>query len=208
MLPQNLRLASLVGAALVLLSVVIATLLAAHMGTRALVYPRPTIELVNLTAATPVRVSDTIHLKVAASAGRELKYTWSLGDGATASGLQVTHSYKTYGYYTVVVTASDPSGQKTTASTVLTVLPQAPKAAFSVTHDRAYNYMIQVDATDSSGTGLHYYWDFGDGTSNSSGLQTHLAHTYVNPGTYPVTLTVIDGAGQRNMVTIQVTVHM
>ena len=59
MLPQNLRLASLIGAALVLLSVVIATLLAAHMETRALVYPQPTIDIINLTEASPVRIAVT-----------------------------------------------------------------------------------------------------------------------------------------------------
>ncbi|TDE01332.1 ThuA domain-containing protein [Jiangella asiatica] len=42
--------------------------------------------------------------------GQELTYTWDLGDGSTATGAQVTHTYELSGVYTPTVTVTDGSG--------------------------------------------------------------------------------------------------
>nr|WP_211239711.1 ThuA domain-containing protein [Jiangella gansuensis] len=42
--------------------------------------------------------------------GEELTYTWDLGDGSTATGAQVTHTYELSGVYTPTVTVTDASG--------------------------------------------------------------------------------------------------
>jgi hypothetical protein len=50
-----------------------------------------------------------------------------------------------------------------------------------------------------------YSWSFGDGAS-SSGASSSMSHGYLNPGTYPVTLTVTDSANRSASVSHLVTI--
>jgi PKD repeat protein len=59
-------------------------------------------------------------------------------------------------------------------------------------------------STDPENDGLVHTWDFGDGTSD---IGAAVPHTYDTPGTYPVTLTVTDIAGNRDSVTKEVVVE-
>ena len=55
------------------------------------------------------------------------------------------------------------------------------------------------DSYDSDGgTIVSYAWDFGDGSTGDGAL---VSHTYANPGTYTVKLTVIDNDGNSNTAT-------
>ncbi|MCB1122602.1 MAG: DUF1349 domain-containing protein, partial [Verrucomicrobiae bacterium] len=87
--------------------------------------------------------------------------------------------------------------------------PVDPVAGFSrVTSSGGDSLTIQVDGS-SSISGDHpivsYSWDWGDGSSNSSGVQA--THTYQNAGVYMVVLTITDqsGASQRSSQPVQVT---
>lgn len=50
-------------------------------------------------------------------------------------------------------------------------------------------------STDSDGTVKFYYWDFGDGTTDTTGSLTSATKTYSTPGVYNVRLTVVDNQG-------------
>jgi Tfp pilus assembly protein PilW len=52
-----------------------------------------------------------------------LSYVWSFGDGASAQGSRLTHSYTTPGVYTATLTVYDGRGGVASASVVLTVKP-------------------------------------------------------------------------------------
>ncbi|MGH9954983.1 MAG: PKD domain-containing protein, partial [Nitrososphaera sp.] len=65
-------------------------------------------------------------------------------------------------------------------------------------------FLFEADA--QGGTGPYtYIWNFGDRSPQGSGISIH--HTFENPGTYDVTLAVIDSTGQDISVTRQVTVR-
>lgn len=71
-----------------------------------------------------------------------------------------------------------------------------PVAAFLIALSPTGANSIDVDASSSSDdTGIMTYtWDFGDGTVVDAGSTT--SHTYQNPGSYTVTLTVTDTSSQ------------
>ena len=57
---------------------------------------------------------------------------------------------------------------------------------------------VTTSFTDqSTGSPTGWTWDFGDGTTDTTQNPTH---TYTNPGTYTVTLTVTDGIGTDTLV--------
>ena len=56
-------------------------------------------------------------------------------------------------------------------------------------------YPLTVDFTDeSTGTITSWSWDFGDGETST---EQNPSHTYTNPGTYTVALTLTDAGGKR-----------
>ena len=80
------------------------------------------------------------------------------------------------------------------AASEVPVEPTSPEAAF--TANIAYgNAPLKVTFTDigTGGVPTSWYWDFGDGI-NSKHAQT-ATHTFTDPGTYTVTLTVNNDAG-------------
>ncbi|HEY5515911.1 MAG TPA: PKD domain-containing protein, partial [Pengzhenrongella sp.] len=81
---------------------------------------------------------------------------------------------------------------------------QPPTAAFTV---RATGLRVVLDGTASSDDHgvATYAWDLGDGTSAATATAQH---TYAVPGTYRVTLTVTDTAGQTATTMTSVTVDL
>ena len=69
--------------------------------------------------------------------GTIVSYEWGFGDGATASGVVVTHAYSAAGSYTVTLTVTDDDGAKNSTSVLITVLPPPPPTpAASVSTDK------------------------------------------------------------------------
>ncbi len=87
---------------------------------------------------------------------------------------------------------------------------QLPIAVFNTIADSGEApLIISLDASESSdpdGQLVSYNWDFGDGTSTTG---VNVSHTYLDAGTYTVTLTVTDNLGAtavttKNIVVFQV----
>ncbi|MBN1859368.1 PKD domain-containing protein, partial [Candidatus Bipolaricaulota bacterium] len=163
------------------------------------------------TSPAPGEVASFNGLGSSDSDGSITQYTWSFGDGATASGSTTSHAYTAAGTYTAQLTVTDNDGatDSTTRSITIQALPnQSPTASFSFSPSApipgqqvAFNGSL---SSDSDGTIIQYAWSFGDGYT-ASGVTA--SHAYAGAGTFAAQLTVTDDDGASNSATRFVTVQ-
>lgn len=55
---------------------------------------------------------------------------------------------------------------------------------------------------------INYRWNFGDGTSEQSTIEPLLTHTYINPGTYNVVITVTDNTSISSSASFSVSTNL
>ncbi|MCW3069902.1 MAG: domain containing protein [Solirubrobacterales bacterium] len=128
--------------------------------------------------------------------------SWSFGDGATAAGTSPSHAYATPGAYTVTMTSTDALTGATGSVQQTVVVNDLPSASFSFspspgTAGAAVSFNGAA-SRDPDGAITGYTWRFGDGAI-ASGVAP--SHAYAAPGSYTVTLTVTDSAGQSASAT-------
>jgi PKD repeat protein len=130
--------------------------------------------------------------------GSIASYWWDFGDGNRIFGATARHSFHRPGSYPVRLTVVDDTVFESAADTdVITVTVKdpdnmRPAARTGVDREVAIGETVAFDgsqSTDPDGRILHYLWDFGDGTGDDSPV---VRHTYWEPGTYLVNLTVKD----------------
>jgi hypothetical protein len=115
-------------------------------------------------------------------------YTWYFGDGSSATGSPVTHSYQANGMYTaklITHSSSVPCTDSTTVSVAITnIIVQSCQSFVSKTYGT--NGAVTFTASTSGGnSGKTYTWQFGDGTS---GTGNPITHTYPTNGGYLIKL--------------------
>ena len=134
-------------------------------------------------------------------------YRFDFGDGTVADGSQpiATHTYASAGTYAFSETVTSSLGASTNTSYSITVVPPV-----------AFSYRLSVSTVGALGSkatvSIASDWQltntkvsFGDGTTDYvKNGDTTLSHTYLEPGTYSVTLTVSDVGGDQGSVTDQV----
>ncbi len=147
-------------------------------------------------AYTSTQSGLSLSLSGAASAdpnGVIAKFAWNFGDGATATGPAVTHTFSRAATYPVTLTVTDDRGLSRSYSTRISMGGNAsPVAAFTSTLTGLTAGLNATGSSDPDGSIASYAWDFGDGSTGTGATATH---TYAAPGVYPVTLTVTDPAG-------------
>jgi PKD repeat protein len=134
--------------------------------------------------------------------GTVASYAWNFGDGTTASGSSVSHSYAAGGQYAVTLTVTD-NGGATNAHSQTVIANSPPVASFTFSCNRFTCSFDGSSSRDSDGTITNYAWKFGDGITSSGATVTH---TYHPPGTYTVTLTVTDNGGATGVQSESVSV--
>jgi len=147
--------------------------------------------MVRLSAA---KSSDTV--------GDQLKYAWDLGDGTTAEGAEVSHTYERGGSYPIKLLVDD--GQGTACSRVQMAdairvngspIAKANDAVVMCARSATEAQTVAFSAAgsqDPDNNKLTYRWDFGDGAV-AEGAKVN--HTYEKGGQYAAKLSVDDGSG-------------
>jgi len=131
--------------------------------------------------------------------GTIVQWLWNFGDGATASGPQVQHTFRSAGTFAVTLTVIDSIGASESLTQNVNVGQGAlPTATFIVSPTSpVISQQVNFNASQSrpapGRTIRSFTWDFGDGTSGS-GQSTQ--HAFANTGTFTVLLTVTDDAGR------------
>ena len=119
---------------------------------------------------------------------QNVSYEWDFGDGTTSNAENPLHVFTSPGTYTIRFTVEDTTSTCKIPDTsfVTVIVLDSIQADFSYSPDTiSVGTLIQF--TDLTANSLGWLWDFGDGnTSNNQ----HPVHSYSEPGTYKVCLTV------------------
>jgi PKD repeat protein len=158
-------------------------------------------------------------------------YSFNFGDGtmpavvaATPNNTAVsaTHTYTASGPFTLTVTVTDDATDQGAASSTFVVNPtpqltvtisSSPPAIYSQPYGATFTATAASSLAQLNTAGFAYDFDFGDGSQPTliqrtpSNGQVTVPHTYAQPGTFNLTVTVTDAFGDRAMQVAQITVH-
>lgn len=135
-----------------------------------------------------------------ALSGNITKYLWNFGDGKSAEGKIVNHTFDKFGNYKVELKIqTDSKGECSTASFSKQIIINAkPTAVAEAPKNANMNQMIEFSGSksnDPDGKITSYYWDFGDGKTNEG---VKINYAYSKSGKYRVILKVEDNSKAEN----------
>ena len=110
---------------------------------------------------------------------------WHFGDSTTSVGSFISHTYSSPGTYYVCMTELDSSGNVVCQSCLNVTISAGGNCNFAINANPGNPFV--VDFIAGSLVGTNFMWDFGDGTTGSG---QSITHTYANPGTYTVCLSI------------------
>nr|WP_269430194.1 PKD domain-containing protein [Methanosarcina siciliae] len=140
--------------------------------------------------------------------GEPASWYWEFGDGIDSKHAQTaTHTFTKPGTYTVTLTVTNEAGSDTEKKseyiTVTALDPPEAEFTANVTSGTAPLVVLFTD-TSTGGEPTSWYWDFGDGIDSKH--ETNATHTFTNPGSYFVTLTVTNEAGTSTSRPVEIVV--
>ena len=126
-------------------------------------------------------------------------WTWNYGDGITETltGGPFQHVYSAPGVYSLSLSVTDSEGCVDSITKTNELIISQPLANFRAADTIACPGVGIAFSNLSTGNGLIYTWNFGDGTI--SNLDS-LTHSYANDGLYTVSLRVVDQYGCTNTI--------
>jgi len=150
---------------------------------------------------------DTLTLDAGASRdpdGEIAAYRWIVenetGETTELEGVRAEHLFDTPGHHMVTLALDDGSdtANSSASDSFKVTVNAAPAARFTGPEEAIAGDPVTFDASasaDSDSRIESYRWSFGDG---ASGTGVKASHTYFQPGTYSVRLTVSDASGASN----------
>ncbi len=140
-------------------------------------------------------------------------YSFTFGDGATATGEKATHTFTQAGDYPITVTVTDSAGRTSKASATAHVTAAAaagPTAQLSPGRSQATAPADIVADASASTAGSSpiatYTFTFSDGTTVGPQASSTARHQVTAAGTYTVSVTVSDQAGRKSTANASVQV--
>jgi len=123
---------------------------------------------------------------------------WDLGDGNSSPAENPIHDYAVGGNYNVILTATNACGTTTFMQQVEVLGPQAVAGFMAIEENGCTPFTVEFEDT-STGSPTAWAWEF-PGGSPSTSTEQHPTIVYNNVGTYDVTLTVSNPAGNNSVV--------
>ncbi|MFA6923575.1 MAG: PKD domain-containing protein [Bacteroidales bacterium] len=170
--------------------------------------PTPMFTADTLTGCTPFTVKFT-DASTAVPPATDSLWIWNFGDGTIDTnnvGGLTTHVYYTRGTYTVSLKIIDSFGCDSTVTIPNYIIPTHPYTGFTVNPTTCSGSAVSFTNT-STGTGLNYTWNFGDGISSSTTVSpiTHVYSPTITT-TYSVSLTAVDINGCDSLFVDTITI--
>src|SRR2546426_398384 len=120
-------------------------------------------------------------------------YAWTLGDGTSGTGAQITHTYTQTGSFQTTVVVTDGNGGTASGSAAVTISNiHVTGSASPPSGTTETPFEFTASATGGGGAPYAYAWDFGDG---ASGTGAAIAHTYSAEGNYTPSVRATDALG-------------
>jgi len=118
------------------------------------------------------------------------------GDGIISQGYNFVHEYEKAGIYTVIVTVTDDKGNEASCNITITVEESLIASASADVTSGFFPLTVSFTGLgeDALGNVTGYYWDFGDGKTSN---EQNVVHTFEEPDTYTVTLTISNDVGEN-----------
>lgn len=126
------------------------------------------------------------------STGENLQYSWSFGDGSTATQQAPVHHYMQDGAYTINLLIADPIGCRDSLKRTDYIKIVTPIAGFKMSDSIGSCPPLEVKFTSSAKNYVSISWDFGDGSTST--LENPV-HFYNIPGEYMATQIVVAPGG-------------
>jgi PKD repeat protein len=123
-------------------------------------------------------------------------YNWDFGDGNTSPDFSPSHTYAMDGVYDVVLAVTNNCG--TVATTTIVTIVTPPSAGFGANVTSGCADLTVQFSDQSSSNATSWSWSFIGGNPSSSTEQNPTV-IYENAGTYAVTLTVTNAAGNSTV---------
>lgn len=177
------------------------------------------INVVPTASFTQVISGKTMTFNAGASTdsdGTIVNYAWNFGESGSSSNTasstspSASHTYASYGTYTVSLVVTDSDGATATQTKSLKANAQ-PTASFTSSISGRTVTFNGAASSDFEGPIANYAWNFGEPSSGSntvSSASSTATHTYsTNGGTFVVTLIVTDSDGATSSLVQSITIQ-
>jgi PKD repeat protein len=164
-----------------------------------------------INGPSTAKVGDTVNFdgRSSQSVSPIVDYQWNFGDGNTAHGSDVSHTYNQDGTYYVTLVVVAQNGLRGSDRHQINVdlgAAEQPVARISAPNAAQLGQAVTFDGSASSAPGqiVSYAWNFGDGSTANGPV---IPHTYQKgPGIYNVILTITDDQGHTNSTNHQINI--
>lgn len=157
------------------------------------VHDLPNVDFTSTPSSGCAPLSVKFNDKTSTSAGQVASWLWVFGDGGSSASANPTYVFKDPGTRSVTLRVRTEFGCEKIKTISSPIVVLGPTANFTPDKQAVCTLPATFQFTNNStGNGLTYQWDFGDGQTSTS---TSPSHTYNNAGTYDVNLKALDNAG-------------